>query len=180
MKSLSILKHLKIDLVPLINMLGYKVNKSLGQVKLCMYMAHLNNFTKYIFICLITYLVPPQKNTLNSNATMPVLAGSEQTLTCTTESSNPVSVMVWRKRDTEVTSGVRNQMSDGEYGGEVLQSTYTFIAQKSDYGLLVTCTPMWEGNEYTEYRQGVSLNVRCKLLLTHDAIYKMFKTKYLV
>ena len=67
-----------------------------------------------------------------------------------------------------MTSGVTSeQISDGEYGGKVFRSTYSFIAQKSDNEISVTCTPKWEGIEYTQYKQDVNLNVTCKLHVIH-------------
>ena len=113
------------------------------------------------FIC----TVPPRGNIIYLNAASQVLAKSVQTVTCTSGSSNPVSSMVWKKGETVVTSGVMVQTSEGEYMGEVLHSVFTFTALKSDNGVSVTCTPIWEGYEHTHLQKEVYLNVLCKLYI---------------
>ena len=97
---------------------------------------------------------------MNTEASVAVSAGNMKTLTCTTGSSNPVSSMRWQKGGTEVTSGVISKIQSGEYGGEVLQSTYTFKAEKSDNGVQVICTPIWESSE-RQLTGDVRLDVTC-------------------
>ena len=118
------------------------------------------------------FTVPPQNNILNMNASAPVSAGNMKTLTCTTGSSNPVGSMRWQKGGTEVTSGVTSKIQSGEYGGVVLQSTYTFKAEKTDNGVHITCTPIWKGNEHLP-KSKIELDVTCM----YSKIPSMMKIK---
>ena len=96
--------------------------------------------------------------------------GNAKTFTCITGSSNPVSSMLWKKGKMAMATGETSYVQIGDYGGEVLQSTYTFTPQRSDNGVSVTCTPIWKGSEYTQYTKNVNLNVTCKLhqRIVHD------------
>ena len=71
-----------------------------------------------------------------------------------------MSEMVWQKDGSGVIA--QGQSKDGQYGGKVIESTYTFTPQESDNGVQVSCTPKWMENKLTELKKTVTLDVLCK------------------
>ena len=71
-----------------------------------------------------------------------------------------MSEMVWEKDGSGVTA--QGETKDGQYGGRVVESTYTFTPQASDNGVDVSCTPKWKENKFTELRKTVILDVLCE------------------
>ena len=114
---------------------------------------------------LILFTVSTRNNVMNPEASDPVTPGQEKSITCDTGSANPANTMLWRKAGVEVTTGVGSQSTPGEYGGQRLGSSYTFTAQISDNGQVVSCIPVWQGTELTQHRQQVTIVVLCKLYL---------------
>ena len=89
-----------------------------------------------------------------------VVAGTNISLTCKTGVSNPVSEMVWQKDGSGMTENGTSK--DGQHGGKVIESTYTFTPQESDNGAVVSCTPKWEDRGLTELKRNVTLDVLCE------------------
>ena len=124
---------------------------------------------------LALFTVPPLSNNLDYDATNSVHVGTNKTLTCVSASSNPVGEMVWRTDGELVTLGVTSQTIPGEYGGTILQSHYTFTAEKEDNGLLVTCASHWEGNiTVNENQTIVNVTCRCSLISYKCLFQKSF------
>ena len=118
----------------------------------------------------IMFSVPPLTNTLSSETSFVVKAGYEMSLSCTTGSSNPVSKMVWEKGESEET--IVGTSTNGDYGGKVLNSSYTFSPQKSDNGAEVSCTPKWKDKLLTKLKKNVTMDVLCK----YWSLLKVFNT----
>ena len=107
--------------------------------------------------------VPPSLNSLSSGATESVEVGSEKILTCTTGSARPTSGMIWTKAGTVVSaSDITSTPRTGAYGGLELESNYTFMAEQADDGVIVACTPTWQGVAFYNLTEEVVLEVTCK------------------
>ena len=112
------------------------------------------------------FQVPPITNTMSPDAWEAVLAGTVKTLTCRAGSAHPFGHMIWRNGSADIEDNINAVTEPGDFGGDILESTYTFTAQVSDNGQKISCTPGWTNDtaELIAYRREVKLNVTCECL----------------
>ena len=89
-------------------------------------------------------LVPPSNVSISADPVDYVIEGSEQTITCKTDSYNPeasLSVRWWRNNELATRGVSWSEIEEGLYSGKRLTSVYRFTAERRDNTALYSCSP---------------------------------------
>ena len=103
------------------------------------------------------FSVAPLTNEMNADASNSVGDGGTKTITCDIDIANPSSDIIWRRAGVDVSSDAVDVTSAGLYGGERLQSTYSFTVALADDSTSISCTPIWLSTELGHLSKTVTL-----------------------
>ena len=110
-------------------------------------------------------LVPPSNVSISADPADYVIEGSEQTITCKTDSYNPEASLTvrWWRNNKLATRGVSlSEIEEGLYSGKRLTGVYRFTAERRDNTALYSCSLVWNAVDIGQRRER-SIVVYCKL-----------------
>ncbi|XP_074657814.1 nephrin-like isoform X2 [Tubulanus polymorphus] len=118
----------------------------------------------------ITVYFPPESITLTEIPNGSVVQGTSKTLTCTTDSSNPVSTIVWASYSsvattwTNITPNPATNHIPGSHSGQISTSSLVVSTDKDKNGRQYKCTAYQNG------KPGVSKSITLSILYAADSV----------
>lgn len=107
------------------------------------------------------FTVPP--NGVDIQAASVVKVGEKYTVTCLSNTANPVTDVgmriTWNGNSRQYNN--QNSTIDGSYNGQRREFIYSLTARKEDHGHDMTCTVQW-GTWASSFKGTTNLNIYCE------------------
>ena len=111
----------------------------------------------YLYVVIFIILVPPSNISLRITPTHNVTAGTEVTILCTTDVSNPVQEIYWTKNGTVVSDTISTTLS-GDFNAQYTTSELIIMSDTDLSGTQYGC-------QVGTLREFITLYVTCKFFL---------------
>ena len=124
----------------------------------------LNDFSNNFTVKCVS--VPPGDNIIQQSPPGSVAAGTQKSLTCTTDSANPAPEITWLRWDGQpVTGKVETSNPNGQYNAKKTISTITIVTTKDHNRNDYACVMKYRNNEIGNLKRTAKLDVSCMLYL---------------